>query len=199
MKSISEIPRPRVSDILALVHSYDGVDPRILHIAAQRGTMVHRMIHLLNLGQLDEALVPDEITPYINAWRGFQATYEPRSIAGEIWFINDERDRGHLPYRSEGIDLVLEMDGKYWVVDLKSVSVMTAKLKRVYMLQLAAYAQALMDRAVDVDIPTLHHAGIVHLRKDGTFMLYDMTDDVMGEGIDFFNRLLKAWYTVHSF
>lgn len=75
---------PNVTLLLDKLHTFAGVPIEILEAAKRRGSFVHRMTELEDLGDLDEddeALVP--YLGYLKAWRAFKVAYAPNWVAIE--------------------------------------------------------------------------------------------------------------------
>lgn len=64
---------PGVTSILqdAKLIDYSGIPRRILDKASARGTYVHKMLELYDLGTLDEEQLPAEYRGYLDAYRDF--------------------------------------------------------------------------------------------------------------------------------
>ncbi len=187
---------PRVNEVLELIHGYEGVDPVVLYTAAKRGTLVHKLCALDDQNQLDIMFVDIKIRPYVRAWRAFLWGYRAEITGIELPFMH--KGPGHK-YRSEGIDRIAIIDDQEWILDIKTVSQITAALKKVYTVQLAAYARAVASNHVEsIDDVENFRAGIVHLRKNGTYKLYDQTHHMQEAG-RIFVGLLEAWHAINNF
>lgn len=66
-------PVPGVTRALKLISEYRDIDPAVLEASAARGRMVHRVIELDCLGDLDVPSLDDMLVPYYQAWREFLA------------------------------------------------------------------------------------------------------------------------------
>lgn len=183
------VESPRVSAILALVYNYAHVPPAILANAARRGTEVHHVCELYDRGELDETYITDEIEPYLTAWKAFCAVEKPIWEHIEVGF-DFASEYPHRNYRSEGVDRICVMGGIKWLLDLKTVYEASEVLKRVWALQISAYAHGFGDLSIT-------HVGIVHLKKNRT---YDFHDFSMGmeKNTEDFLRLVEAWHVIDS-
>lgn len=57
---------------------------RDVEYARQRGKAIHKACELDSVGCLDEYSVAPEIVPYVDAWRDFRRTFQPKIIASEM-------------------------------------------------------------------------------------------------------------------
>lgn len=183
--------KPSVTEVLSLVQDFADIPKGILERAAKRGTAAHLACELLDRGLLDEDLLEHEVKPYLDAWRGFIYAYEPEFIDIEKPFSVVCESPYNYQYYSRGLDRTAKIAGEIWLLDIKTVSQISAHSKKVYACQLGGYCGG-----VDYD---LDKAGIVHLRKDGTFKLYDLSGMVWNSGIYMFHDLLRAWYALRAF
>lgn len=93
---------PSVTDILEPLHkSYKAVNPSVLQYAANRGTAVHSVLELYDLGAELEAT--PETEPYIRAYLEWSQVYKPTWIGVEQivfceegWFIGTLDRVGYL-------------------------------------------------------------------------------------------------------
>ena len=126
--------------------------------AAEEGTEVHEMAEDYLLGKelkfLDHNMKP-QYNP--DVWRmflrfvDFWETYNPKLIETEVHLFSDELKVAGT------CDLVCEIDGKLWVIDLKTSN----HLQTTYDLQAAVYAQMYKEcYGKDVD-----HTGILWLKS----------------------------------
>lgn len=70
---------PSVTQILADLSMMKRLDPERLADAANRGRLVHRAVHLYNMGDLDEDSLHQNLEPYVRGWKRFcdDHKYEP--------------------------------------------------------------------------------------------------------------------------
>jgi hypothetical protein len=126
---------------------------------ARRGTQVHRLAQALVAGEA--VSVPEELKGHVEAYVLFLDTWEPAERLVEVTVGNRQR-------RYMGtLDLVAGLiDGQEWLLDIKTS-------KGVYpeaALQLNAYANAefyLSAEGVELELPPIDAAGVVHVRADG--------------------------------
>lgn len=136
--------------------------------AAAVGSDVHSIAERLNRGQ--DVTVPDDIAPFVEAYRHWLRDFDPTVIAAEEMVVGD----GY----AGTLDLICEIAGETWLIDLKTA-------KGVYSdtaLQLAAYANALfIGRPGDPQryrLPRFDQYGVVHIRPSGAELVpYDVTAD----------------------
>lgn len=156
---------PRVTAILqaaGLGPSYSMVPPAVLGRAQARGTAVHAAIEAIHYGFLDEADVPDEVGPYLAAYRRF------------------EKESGHTPVLSEfrvesarwrfcgHPDRVGFLLAKRALLDFKCIDSLDVR-PAIY--QLAGYGIAWREQhpAEPLDI-----TAVLQLKSDGSYRLHDV-------------------------
>ena len=128
--------------------------------AAKRGTEVHRLAHLLALGE--EIDVPEELEDHVAAYLRFADDWLPTELLVEVVVGNRE-------WRYMGtLDVVADLrDGQRWLLDFKT------NRRGPYQedaLQLAAYrfADFYLDAAgVEKPMPEVDAVGIVWLHAEG--------------------------------
>ncbi len=160
---------PSVTEILqsvGLAPDLTMVKPEVLAWASARGTALHRAIELHDKGTLDMDSLHPEIIPALKAYLDFVHDSGHEAIASELelihptWGFCGHPDRVGTLAKLE--DLVL-IDWKF-----------TASFDKPYVtLQTAGYA-ALWD-ANYPDRPIRKCFGL-HLRKNGTYNLHDVSD-----------------------
>lgn len=157
---------PSVTRILQAV----GLAPDFSHIPADtldharaRGTALHRAIFLYHQGTLDESSIHEEIMPGFQAYLGFVKATEHEPLHSELelvhptWQVIGHPDRVGLCH-----GLLTIPDWKY-----------TAGFDKEYVrLQLAGYRW--LWNANHPAEPIERCLG-VHLKKNGTFALHDLT------------------------
>lgn len=159
-----------VTSHLQTLHSFAGVPLQVLEDAQRRGTYVHRMTELWDLGQLDEEanaqVQQGRFVGYLRAWKDFVADHEPNwTDIEEMGFSATHLyagmwDRaGRLNRRRPG----------NWTLDVK-----TSKQPHwVWGLQLAAYRQIRAERE---PMAALDRRASVQLHADGSYDFIEWTD-----------------------
>lgn len=137
--------------------------------AANAGSEVHRLAEAIVRGQ--DVEVPEELVPFVAAYRKFLADFEPEFLAAEEMVAS-------VAYGYAGtLDAIALLSGETWILDIKTG-------KGVYpdtALQLSAYANAdFIGRpgiAQRFAIPPATQYGVIHLRPEGYELVpYDVTD-----------------------
>jgi hypothetical protein len=114
----------------------------IMRKAGKEGTQVHEAAEALVLGEevnwMDDygnARYSQIVWEMILKFYDFWSTYKPKLISTEEFVFSDK-----FKYAGTA-DLLVEMDGETWLLDLKTSN----NLHRSYNLQLAAYAKAIEE------------------------------------------------------
>ena len=167
--SVSEILRPLTA------MAYGGIDDEVLANAARLGTAVHACTEYLDEGELDEDTVDPEWAPYLDAYRAWKELMKPEFLGIEL----------RLACTKYGgtIDRVARINGRPWIIDLKT----TSQIHRHVGVQLAAYA-ALAEKHLKM---SGFRRLALQLRPDGTFKAQEfssITDETC------FNALLGIHY-----
>lgn len=63
---------PHVTQVCRMLGEYAGVPLATMEAARERGDAVHYATELYDRGELDEASVPAEVSPYLEAWKLFK-------------------------------------------------------------------------------------------------------------------------------
>lgn len=138
--------------------------------AAREGSMVHDAIEKLCKGETIEwtndygnAKYPLNVWQMILKFKDFYDTYHPETICNEQFVFSDE-------YQFAGTaDYLCKLDGKIWLLDWKTSNAVHPS----YMLQLAAYRQALLEtKGIDIDkagVCWLKAATRKHSEKKGVY------------------------------
>jgi hypothetical protein len=131
---------PSVTQLLECCYDWGFITPEQLEAAGDRGTYVHQLCELDDLGELDEAAERDgEHFPRLLAWRKFCADY------GANWSGIETRHYSAM----HGFAGTIDRDGKLekfsagwpWIIDVKS----SESTSPVWGMQLAAYRQLLAE------------------------------------------------------
>lgn len=141
---------------------YRFIPREILKAAADRGTAVHLATEYEDQDNLDlDSCLPEWI-PYIEAYKKFRA-----EIKAEILFTEQRLVHPKLFYAG-AVDRVLEIDGDYWIVDLKT----TGELYEHVGIQLAAYAELLNQ---NLEKPVKLRRAALQLKNDGSYVFREHT------------------------
>lgn len=130
---------PRVTSILGLVHSFDGIAPEVLAHAAERGTAVHRACWILEAdpsGLAWETVHP-EVVPYVRAYEAARRALRWQAIESERLVVSQRygyAGRADLIVTGIGRELLT-------VLDIK-----TGQPHPAHALQVAAYAEAYREQ-----------------------------------------------------
>jgi hypothetical protein len=153
---------PSVTEIIRPLTFLDDIPEPLLRDAAERGTRVHAAVNAWNRGAF-VALAPLE-QGYVDAWQRFIDDTEATVVASELRVYHDQmRYAGTL-------DSLVEMDGKVWLIDVKTSQDVPPSVGP----QTAAYMQAyqwLGEITLDV-----RRRGCVLLRPGGTYKLETLAD-----------------------
>lgn len=149
----------QLSGITSIIHRYifpdlyNGVSQEVLLKAAERGTRIHNLVQMYQAGLLTQEDTA-EIQPLLDACNGLQFT------ASE-YLVSDNESV------ASAIDIVAEQDGKIYLCDIKTTSVLNIE----YLIwQLSIYALLF-----ELQNPTLAVAGLkaIHFR-DGKCQVVDI-------------------------
>ena len=145
---------PSVTQVLKGVGMIDfSMIPQVvLQEAASRGTAVHRALHYLDDGDLDEASVEPELTPYIQAYRDFcaQSGFTVALVEHRVY---------HPTFMYAG---TLDRTGGFPDKSLAVLDVKTGMPFPAHGLQLAAYAACLKH-------PRMYRRISLYLNEDGGY------------------------------
>lgn len=156
---------PSVSQCMACVRPAFGCPPDVLEKARARGTAIHRLTELHDLG-MPLAAVGDEYRPYLLAWQdwlrhsGAEAVLIEQQVATDTYAGTFDR-LVHLPHARPGRP-------EWLLVDIKT----SATVSPVDALQTALYAHALVAHLPPSERPRVARA-TVQLRADGTYRQHD--------------------------
>ena len=145
--SVSTVMEPLSSNV------YGSVDPNILNMAANRGTIVHEAIE--NYVQYGIEDIDPRYGAYLDAFIDFWKDYKPTLIAAEYRMYHK-----YLKYAGTA-DLLALIDDELWLIDNKTSSEVKKMLTRV---QLEAYKKALATHNIRVK-----RKAILHLKKTGKY------------------------------
>lgn len=152
---VNGVVLPSVTTVMKPLSSsfYEAVDAGTLSNAADRGTAVHQAIeNFLEYGIED---ISPEHAGYFAAFKAFLADKNPIIIATETKLYHK-----FLRYAGTA-DLLCIIDGKVYLIDYKTTSVLVDMLVGV---QLEAYAKAYESFGVKIDAKAT-----LHLRPNGKY------------------------------
>lgn len=162
------IVKPSVTQVLQRCHSFGFVDAATLEAAQDRGTYVHALCELDDLGELDEDQEREgEFFGYLLGWRKFMHDYRPNWAVIEQPFFSESMDIAGTPDRGGALTTI---GPDPWVIDIKT----SAAKHRVWGMQLAAYRRMVAERMGS--IWHLARRGSVRLAADGTYKFDEYTD-----------------------
>jgi hypothetical protein len=168
---------PSVTELI----EYAGLKNNFGHTPfyAQRGKYVHRAIELDVKGTLDIATVDPEVRPGLEAWRDFRAASECEVAATERRVFNAELRYGGT------MDLLLEMEGRFFVTDVKYGSPAPWHGLQAFM-----YRDALLSEGYS------HYAepAVLYLRKNGRYSWRLVEEDLTAQ----MRLICEKWWADHA-
>lgn len=150
---------PGVTQILRPLVDFSRVRPDVLAAKADLGRRVHEACHYSDEDDLDEESVEGDVEPYLQAYRRFLAESGARVLQAELRVFDPM-----LMYAGT-LDRVLLLNGKRWLVDLKTSIATPGSVGP----QTAAYMRALGDTSIT-------RRAALRLHADGTYHLDPLTD-----------------------
>lgn len=169
---------PGVTTILKPVTGYDGIPKWILDKAAERGTAVHYVTELHDLGTLDYASVDDELIPYLTAYMAFLDAVKPKIITVESRVFHPV-----LKYAGTE-DREMVINGFLSSLDIKTCAEMQASTGP----QTAAYMEAKNHGRSAADKIKRRYG--LQLKKDGRYELHQYKD---ATDFNTFTSCLNVW------
>lgn len=164
---------PGVTTVLSVLSQYAGIPINILQEAADRGTAVHAVTELHDLGTLDYGSLSDDLVPYLMAWQQFLEDTKPE-------LITVEKRTYHPTMKYAGtLDREMVLFGHLSVVDLKS----TYKLMPSTGPQTWGYRESENAHRKNKTDHIKRRFGL-QLKRDMTYELHPMKDD-LNDGADF--------------
>ena len=158
---------------------------RIMEEAAEEGTLVHETIERLIQG---ETIKAEELSSKgrkcIQAFLAWYRKFNPKIISNELRVDYDVR--GEYGYAGT-IDLVVEIDGEIWIVDVKT----SANVWPEHHLQVTAYMRAYISTMLQVDRGAILHLG--NKTKQG----YSWNEVDFGENINIWNACINMFYALN--
>lgn len=149
---------PSVTQLLQPLVDFSGVPREVLQAKRELGRQVHFACELDDDADLEEDSVPEEIEPYLKAYRQFKAD------TGALVLLNEMQVAEPMLQYAGTLDRVLLVNGVRYLVDLKT-SIATPIAVGP---QTAAYLRALGDTSVT-------HRAALRLRADGTYRFDTLT------------------------
>ena len=168
---MSELPSvTRILQAVGLAPDLSHVSPIALEHARDRGRALHLAIQYHHEGALDESSLHEEIVPGFGAYLAWAKLVGFEPIASEVELIHPQW--GYLGHPDcVGFHARGAFERTRLIVDFKYVASFD---KHYVRLQLAGY-RMLWD-ANHPEEP-IHQVAGLHLKRDGTFAFYDVTDD----------------------
>ena len=191
--SVGGVKIPSVSEILAPLSAdrYADLNPWMLKAAAERGTAVHEATQLMDYGFTPED--DAELNPYLLAYQTFLCEHEVewRMIENIVSYSRGFKDE--LPIYAGTVDRYGVIDEKLAVVDIKTYASMSTDAMLNASRQTALYRDAIEHSELfSIDDPLIDRF-ILHLRKDGSYRLINLSDFDNKRG---FNSRDVAWWLV---
>lgn len=169
-----------VSDVLKLVDviNLEGIPPRNLQIAAERGTAVHELTEdydydLIDLTDDEWIQENEEYYNYVIAYANFVKKHPEKPIASEERLYSRQMDLAGT------LDLVKYIDGEIAIIDKKTSKTISALRS---LLQLNLYREMWNENHPDLLCERLY---ILQLKENGEWRLipieknYDFTTDFL--------------------
>ena len=123
---------PSVTKVLSSngISDYSSVPSQTLEEAAARGTAVHRILELYDMGQLIQC--PEWATEYLVAWKKFKTEKNVKILACEMRVFHDKFWFAGTP------DRIAMIGGEKCIIDIKT----TSAVMWAHSIQTAAYSLA---------------------------------------------------------
>ena len=171
---------PSVTEICAPLQSFD-VNPAVLQQAQRRGTQVHEYTQLIDYGiEPDELEVEPELAGYVIAYMRFLRDYKPE------WDMIEQPLVSTSQQYAGTLDRFGVIDGKPWLVDIKTTSQPKRPTLISWACQLEGYAMML-----ECDI---YRRADLQLKKDGSYRLFDAGETECKytfDAVELFDQLLN--------
>jgi len=157
---------PSITEIVGMLSNFGKVNPAIIRHASRRGTIVHELCELVDYGvETDGIECPPELVNYVMAYMHFLRDYKPDwEMIEQKVFSEDEQIAGTL-------DRYGYIDGKPWIVDIKTTSSVSRADKVKWAAQLAGY-RLMLDPTKEKGVRCM----IVHLKKDQKYTVYTVSE-----------------------
>ena len=172
---------PSVTEICAPLLSFADVGPAVLQQAQRRGTQIHEYCQLIDYGiEPDELEVEPELAGYVIAYMRFLRDYKPQ------WDMIEQPLVSTAQHYAGTLDRFGTIDGKPWLVDLKT----TAQPKRPTLISWACQLEG-YQRMLECYV---YGRTDLQLKKDGTYKLYfsfSTQDKYDFDAADLFDKLLQ--------
>jgi len=149
---------PSVTDICSMLTSFGEINPAIIQNAARRGTAVHELCAMVDYGcETDGIPCEPDLVGYVLAYMRFLRDYKPD------WEMIEHRlyspDFGY----AGTLDRFGKIDGKPWLIDLKTTATPNRATRIAWACQLAGYGELLQRDGINM--------ADLQLKKDGTYRL----------------------------
>lgn len=175
---------PCASDVLKTIDSIalDGIPPKNLFLAAERGKRIHEATEDYDCGLLeidDDWLVENmDIEPYVTAYIKFATDYPSLPFASEESLYSERTGVAGTT------DLVKEIDGKLALIDKKTTTTVGTLRNKI---QLNLY-RVNWNETHDRKIEAIY---ILHLKSDGTYRLipFDIDEEIVAKWVGIYNEI----------
>jgi hypothetical protein len=130
--TVDGVKIPSVTTVLSStgISDYSRVPSQTLEEAAARGTAVHRILELYDMGQLAEC--PEWATEYLDAWKKFKTEMDVKILACEMRVFHDKF------WFAGTLDRIAMIGGEKYILDIKT----TSAVMGAHSIQTAAYSLA---------------------------------------------------------
>jgi hypothetical protein len=114
--TVDGVKIPSVTTVLSStgISDYSRVPSQTLEEAAARGTAVHRILELYDMGQLAEC--PEWATEYLDAWKKFKTEMDVKILACEMRVFHDKF------WFAGTLDRIAMIGGEKYILDIKTTS-----------------------------------------------------------------------------
>lgn len=172
---------PSVSELCRFIskEAYSGAADHHMKTAADLGQRVHDATYELDMKKTISIDDP-EVIPFIQAYAKFHKEHQV------IWVERESIVHKGAEYAGR-IDCYGLVDGVKTLVDIKSTSTITRKIKVLY-----TAAQNLYRKAMEPDMP-VEAICILHLKKDGNYRLIGLEiEDTLADACLHLHNALKS-------
>ena len=130
--TLDDVKIPSVTSVLSStrISDYSNIPSQILEEAAARGTAVHRVLELFDMGQLTEC--PEWAAEYLSAWEKFKTEMDVKILACEMRVFHKKM------WFAGTLDRIAIIGEKKYIVEIKT----TSAVMRSHEIQTAAYSMA---------------------------------------------------------
>lgn len=185
---------PSVTEIVSPITAakYKDSNPALIAQAQQRGTDIHRLCQLIDVGcPVEDIEVAPELSGYVTAYLRFLRDYKPEweLIEKPVYYDGDK-----YPYAGT-LDRYGRINGKCALVDIKSTAVMDRLSRAAVLYQLELYDNCLETCAV-------FNSFALQLKKDGNYKIYryyDLLKEANKHSALCYEDLIKLTYLIGGY